>query len=217
MLFWGANCSIRRQALIAAGGFDNRFVGWGWDDLELGYRLHRSGMTFRFDADAWCLHRPHARTPLHVRLQEAERNWIRTYDKHVHRDLELWDACDYWDQRDALARLMAVIGEAGCCPSVAQSRVAVSDGIVFYGYAPSSDNDRAWTVAPTAAETKGRVLQSFGLRTPFATAQFDLAVLSPYIDRLQFRLSPSRPTVSDLVIREAHRIARRVIRDPLSP
>src|SRR5204863_3571990 len=69
MLFWGCNYSVRRDDLLAVGGYDERFRGWGWEDLELGYRLHRLRLRLHFDTGAWCVHYPHARKPLLTRLK----------------------------------------------------------------------------------------------------------------------------------------------------
>ncbi len=39
--FLSGNLSIRKQTLIKAGTFDENFSVYGWDDIELGYRLHK--------------------------------------------------------------------------------------------------------------------------------------------------------------------------------
>jgi GT2 family glycosyltransferase len=41
------NCSVKRQIVINAGGFDEEFVLPGWEDIELGYRLRRMGVRQR--------------------------------------------------------------------------------------------------------------------------------------------------------------------------
>ena len=38
------NVSVPKAALVAAGGFDEGFVEYGWEDLELGLRLERLGV-----------------------------------------------------------------------------------------------------------------------------------------------------------------------------
>ncbi|MDI6703992.1 MAG: glycosyltransferase [bacterium] len=42
--FSTANVSCRRKFLIKAGGFDERLLAYGWEDLELGYRLRKLGL-----------------------------------------------------------------------------------------------------------------------------------------------------------------------------
>ena len=38
--------SVERSEVEAVGGWDDRFVGWGEEDLELAYRLHLNGLEF---------------------------------------------------------------------------------------------------------------------------------------------------------------------------
>jgi glycosyltransferase involved in cell wall biosynthesis len=45
--FTTANASMSRQLLIEAGGFDEKFYGWGPEDVELGYRLLKKGAIFQ--------------------------------------------------------------------------------------------------------------------------------------------------------------------------
>src|SRR5690606_2931505 len=42
--FATGNASIRKEHLFAAGLFDEEFVEYGWEDLELGIRLRRRGL-----------------------------------------------------------------------------------------------------------------------------------------------------------------------------
>lgn len=47
-LTYTGNLSLRRRLLDAVGGFGQDFVGWGLEDVDLGYRLHRHGGRFVF-------------------------------------------------------------------------------------------------------------------------------------------------------------------------
>ncbi|GLK99202.1 glycosyltransferase [Dactylosporangium matsuzakiense] len=49
---FSCNLSVRREHLLAIGGFDEGFRGWGLEDSELGYRLRRRGLAFAFQRDA---------------------------------------------------------------------------------------------------------------------------------------------------------------------
>lgn len=40
------NCSVSRENVIKAGLFDERYDGWGCEDLDLGYRLYKHGCSF---------------------------------------------------------------------------------------------------------------------------------------------------------------------------
>jgi len=48
--FYTGNASVRREHLLAAGGFDTTFRRA--EDIELSFRLHDQGLTFHFEPDA---------------------------------------------------------------------------------------------------------------------------------------------------------------------
>jgi len=50
--FVTGNASLSREALVEAGGFDENFRGYGFEDYELGYRLAQLGVRFVFDPTA---------------------------------------------------------------------------------------------------------------------------------------------------------------------
>ncbi len=52
------NASLSRARLVEAGGFDERFVGYGYEDYELGYRLAARGMPMVYEPEAlnWHCH-----------------------------------------------------------------------------------------------------------------------------------------------------------------
>jgi GT2 family glycosyltransferase len=54
--FYTANASVRREHVLAAGGFDTRFTRA--EDVELAYRLAHRGMRFYFEPAAAVLHEP---------------------------------------------------------------------------------------------------------------------------------------------------------------
>jgi glycosyltransferase involved in cell wall biosynthesis len=61
-LFFTNNCSMRTEDFWAVGGFDESFVRWGGEDLELGLRLERHGLTPYLLRDAWIIEWPHERS-----------------------------------------------------------------------------------------------------------------------------------------------------------
>lgn len=42
--FWGGNTSVSRAVFDRVGGFDDRYQGYGWEDVDFGYRVHRLGI-----------------------------------------------------------------------------------------------------------------------------------------------------------------------------
>ncbi|HLY21436.1 MAG TPA: glycosyltransferase [bacterium] len=43
------NCSMLRQDVLEAGGFDETFSGYGWEDIELAIRMHGRGVRFEYE------------------------------------------------------------------------------------------------------------------------------------------------------------------------
>ena len=68
--FCTCNASVSLAALRKAGGFDERFNRYGWEDTELGVRLRHDGLTHRF---AWDAYVHHLKPPGWESLEEAER------------------------------------------------------------------------------------------------------------------------------------------------
>lgn len=43
--FYSCNCSVPAEAFCALGGFDERYEGWGGEDIDLGWRPMKSGVS----------------------------------------------------------------------------------------------------------------------------------------------------------------------------
>lgn len=54
--FYTSNLSISREFFRESGGFDEDFGEYGWEDIELGWRLHRMGMRLVYQARAVAYH-----------------------------------------------------------------------------------------------------------------------------------------------------------------
>ncbi|MEV6930391.1 galactosyltransferase-related protein [Dactylosporangium sp. NPDC051485] len=77
---FSCNLSVRRKHLVAAGGFDEEFRGWGLEDCELGYRLHRRGLAFAFNPRALAYQTRREVTP--EMFEQWRGNLHRFIDKH---------------------------------------------------------------------------------------------------------------------------------------
>ena len=53
---WGGNTSVRRETFAELGGFDTRYRGYGWEDVDFGYRLHSLGLPIELVPDAEVRH-----------------------------------------------------------------------------------------------------------------------------------------------------------------
>ena len=83
LYFLTGNASVRRSDLLRVGCFDESFTGYGHEDLELGYRLERAGVTILYEPNAvnyHCQDVPHHDQKEKMRL--AGRSTVRFYRKH---------------------------------------------------------------------------------------------------------------------------------------
>ena len=88
LYFLTGNASVRRDDFNKVGGFDEAFVGYGHEDLELGYRLRKSGVTIVYDRDAVNYHwHPVGYEEEVGRMELAGVSTVRFYRKH--RDFEV--------------------------------------------------------------------------------------------------------------------------------
>lgn len=59
---WAANCSIARETWERIGLYDDRYRGYGWEDVDYGYRLHAAGLPLLLVEGATAEHHGPART-----------------------------------------------------------------------------------------------------------------------------------------------------------
>lgn len=73
LMFFTGNVSVPRHLLEKAGNFEeNQFSGYGWEDTEMGYRLHRIGAHFIHHEKLITFHQEHPTHP--TKLIEAKKN-----------------------------------------------------------------------------------------------------------------------------------------------
>lgn len=91
--FWGACGGIRRQALWAVGGFDERFGRPSVEDIDLGYRLTSAGFRIAFRKDLEVTHLKRWTLTSLLRSDVLRRalpwTWLMLRESHVRRDLNL--------------------------------------------------------------------------------------------------------------------------------
>ena len=83
---FSCNASVRREHLLHVGGFDEEFTGWGLEDSELGYRLHRQGLAFAYAPEAVTYHQ-HRQTIDERMHGEWRRNLAHFTAKHPEPDV----------------------------------------------------------------------------------------------------------------------------------
>jgi glycosyltransferase involved in cell wall biosynthesis len=110
----GNNFSAKKDDLLSAGGWDEKFVGYGgYEDRDLGLRLERFGMRFRFEVQALGYHNQTKGWSDVLRdVRQTGRNFPHYVEKHPD-DLKLisWAASNAW--RRLLFRAI------GICPELA--------------------------------------------------------------------------------------------------
>lgn len=78
---WTANLSLPREAYFSAGGFDLDLNGWGFEDVDLCYRLSKQGLHISFVEDGWSIEIPQPRQSMQERMESGQRNMLHCYFK----------------------------------------------------------------------------------------------------------------------------------------
>jgi glycosyltransferase involved in cell wall biosynthesis len=83
LYFLTGNASVARDDLVAVGGFDESFTGYGHEDLELGYRLQRAGIEICYEPRAVNYHcQDVGYENQKEKMRLAGRSTARFYRKH---------------------------------------------------------------------------------------------------------------------------------------
>lgn len=79
--FYSALCVVERPGFADVGGFDESFVTWGSEDVDLGFRLQRRGYEIDFLEDLHSIHIPHRRNVVQAEASNWE-NALRAVDRY---------------------------------------------------------------------------------------------------------------------------------------
>ena len=80
------NCSARKDDVVGAGCFDEKFIGWGCEDLDLGYRIHIKGCPFILKRDIKSIHQEH---PIEIK-NDCRKNIFYFAHKYNSTDILLF-------------------------------------------------------------------------------------------------------------------------------
>ncbi len=217
--FWTVNCSVRKDILERVGLFDENFKGWGFEDIELGYRLHRLGLNFVFNLEAWCLHYPHPRVPFEKRNIQNQNNWLKTYNKYLDPALEIWPIAwrnpkeyDIYLQ-DLKDIILKNTKEILILNDILET-LCNDDNIIYFGFRRKKDAKqfgKRFILSPVPIHNELRVIYSFGITTPYVDKQFNYAIISPYWKYLLIKYDPNLPYIFQFILKEAIRIAKNII------
>lgn len=78
---WSGNHGMSRAAYLSVGGFDERYRGWGSEDMQFAFDLHQKGYRFAFLLDAWGEHQVHPRVERFHRLQKTGKQYTAADQK----------------------------------------------------------------------------------------------------------------------------------------
>lgn len=85
---WTCCLAIHRAGALENTWFDERFVGWGGEDLEFALQLERRGATFRLERRTGAIHLPHAKSePDNSKSSRANKTYL--HQKHGRPDTKL--------------------------------------------------------------------------------------------------------------------------------
>ncbi|MFE5243328.1 MULTISPECIES: glycosyltransferase family 2 protein [unclassified Streptomyces] len=94
---YGCNVSVRKERLLAVGSFDENIKRWSFEDVELGYRLHRAGLTLVHTPYARVYHQAHPESD-RERYADWRENFAYFVDRHPGTEVRLqWILDDYFD------------------------------------------------------------------------------------------------------------------------
>lgn len=81
--FYSSNLSLNRTFFLNSGGFDEDFREYGWEDIELGWRLKKSGMRLVYNPQAISYHfHPTSLAEFIERQKRVGRSAWTFYEKH---------------------------------------------------------------------------------------------------------------------------------------
>jgi hypothetical protein len=223
-LFFGGNCSVRTSDFWEAGGFDESFIGWGGEDMELAFRLYRRGLTFRISRDAWMVEWPHARSA----SADLKKQHKDNYDRYVRRTTEpvfevalgildlalpmyMWDPLFgellEWSGKVAGLSVAGEVAEAvGGVPAGGRVAVLGCGGVLPESLPPAVVMDFDRGLLGQALAVGGHAgYNSIGLRTPLADRSVDAVIITSRLAGLWERWH-------EVLTREAERIGDQVIR-----
>jgi glycosyltransferase involved in cell wall biosynthesis len=209
-LMWGANTSILRSRYLAVGGSDEEMTGWGFEDVELAFRLSQEGTELAYAYSAWAAHYPHTRS-WETRTNTARTNGLQAYLRHHSPKIETWPVCNAYEDTDCQVRLADISWHADEAQRWQElSAYAFPNSKrIFYGFAPAedADQDSTFIIPPGKRRSSPSNIESHGLRTWLPDSKFEVAIASPYLLRLDWKPGDTRESLACWVLRELGRLA----------
>lgn len=215
-LAWTANLSVDAKTFHSIGGFDERFTGWGAEDMELAYRLHRCGARFYWSEEAYAIECPHPRD-MPSNVVSNLRNLTLFHEMHPDPEVEVFIAARRTGQdvHDSISEYRAWTAAAAprrrdtVFPKTSRA-VPIEARKAMFG--PSVHGQAEIIINPfgtTADDQQAiKVHQAVGLHTRLPDKCFDTVIVQAS------HYGPLWERWADQIINEAQRIGRDVTIDP---
>lgn len=223
-LFWTGNVSVKKKMLDAVDGFDEKFIDWGMEDVELGYKLYRAGADFIINMDAKAIHIPHyiGNAPFSNPARD-KNNRIYFHNKYKNIDTELFYVGSHSIDYNILLSILfensskrfdyTGIDVSSLLDQHRDNRLS-DKGIIFGAYnggiaqcfeTPTLlEYDTAYYKALKKRYPEFPVYHQVGALTPFSDKEFSWCIITDYWFYLSERMVEG-------VLQEALRIADKII------
>ncbi len=219
-LGWTAALSLAKLPFVKAGGFDSTIIKWGSEDTDLCCRLHRNGIRFYAEREAYAIHYPHpADTATNEQANFLNRRALHRKVGNLHTEIYpyypdtlLNQAVSQWERlaiKDLLPQYPATTAAAlrAYADSSSRSLLIGSDDISFIDrispttlLVPHTEDARFIRNRVPGLE----IYHLLGIDTPFESESFDIVIITDYI-----RLFP--PCLRGPLLNELTRVAKRVL------
>jgi hypothetical protein len=207
-------------ALIGnAGAFDESFMGWGGEDVELSLRLYASGARFRVLREPKALHWPHPAEARQEKLDTMIANMLKIFQKHPCLETEVFCAIGHF--AGSLVHRLETLPLACVVPEYEPDVLAALNGelaavkeSLLLG-APvhmAKVLPVTYLLSPSARDEAGlrralgdrQIWRRLGLRLPWSGGALDLAVVTDFFGGLPGAIQLAAVT-------ELRRVCRRTL------
>lgn len=112
--FWAGNCSIDRETWNNIGNYDPTYRLYGWEDVDYGYRLYKSGVSIIIPEELATVHRVAATTTASRARRSAYAAAARRIFESKFPEAPLPPAIPQWSLWNGMVRVLArAIGVVG--------------------------------------------------------------------------------------------------------